>query len=162
MADRFVSDPLEIPRRPDGRDYDHADLEFYGVDHSGLSFEARVFLNNRDATDDTPLELEAGYAGSFHIFGHGGCFGDVGHCDVPTEPPDPFDLRLPHPLFPATKSIEVTDVLKTLRDSGAEDVTVTVVAVPYEAAGPLGRDAAAELTIESISLVTYETELLPG
>ena len=24
------------------------------------------------------------YAGSFYIFGHGGCFGDVGHCDVPT------------------------------------------------------------------------------
>jgi hypothetical protein len=159
-AKRLVSPPLEIPRRPDGRDYDHADLELHGIDHSGLSFQGRVFLNNPRATEKTRLEASAGYAGTFHIFGHGGCFGDVGHCDVPTGPVDPFDYRLPHPLTPATRSLEVTEALKTLRDtSDAERVTVTIVAIPYEPPRKLGRGAELKLELESISLSTYDTSL---
>ena len=161
MAERLVSRPLEVPRRPDGRDYDHADLELHGIDHSGLSFEGRIFLNNPRATENTALDLEAGYVGSFHIFGHGGCFGDVGHCDVPIEPQDPFDYRLPHPLTPANRSIEITDALKTLRDTGDVDsVTVTIVAIPYAPSSRVGRDAQLKLELESISLSTYETSLV--
>jgi hypothetical protein len=161
VAERFVSDALEIPRRPDGRDYDHADLELHGIDHAGLSYEGRVFLNNPRADENTALDAEAGYAGSFHIFAHGGCFGDVGHCDLPTEAQDPFDYRLPHPLTPATRSMEITDALKTLRDaSDADTVTVTIVAVPYKPSSRLGRDAKLTLKIESISLSTYETSLV--
>ena len=158
---RLVSPPLEIPRRPDGRDYDHADLELHGIDHSGLSFRGRVFLNNPRATEKTRLDASTGYAGSFHIFGHGGCFGDVGHCDVPTEPQDPFDYRLPHPLTPATRSIEITEALKALRDtSDADTVTVTIVAIPYDPPPRLGRGAELKLELESISISTYETSLV--
>src|SRR5690348_16357380 len=60
------------------KDFNRADLIFEGVDHSGPSFEGRVFLNNPNATADTPATAENGYAGSFHIFGHGICLGDVG------------------------------------------------------------------------------------
>jgi hypothetical protein len=159
-AARLVSKPLEIPRRPDGRDYDHADLELHGIDHSGLSYRAHVFLNNRRANERTRLDASSGYAGTFHIFGHGGCFGDLGHCDVPTEPQDPFDYRLPHPLYPATRSIEITDALKGVRDaSDAGTVTVTIVAIPYEAPPKLGRGAEMKLSLESISLSTYDTSL---
>jgi hypothetical protein len=161
VANRLVTPPLEIPRRPDGRDYDHADLELNGIDHSGLSYQGRVFLNNPRANENTALDAAAGYAGSFHIFGHGGCFGDVGHCDVPTGPQDPFDYRLPHPLTPATRSIEITDALKTLRDtSDADTLTVTIVAVAYEPPPRLGRGAELKLDLESISLSTYETSLV--
>jgi hypothetical protein len=162
---RLVSRPLEVPRRPDGRDYDHADLELYGIDHSGLSYEGRVFLNNARADENTARDAAAGYAGSFHIFGHGGCFGDVGHCDVPIEPQDPFDYRIPHPLTPATRSIEITEALKAVRDtSDGDTVTVTIVAIPYAPSPRLGRDATLKLELESISLSTYETSLvaLPG
>jgi tyrosinase len=160
VAERLVSPPIEVPRRPDGRDYDHADLELHGIDHSGLSFEGRVFLNNRRANESTPRDAASGYVGSFHIFGHGGCFGDVGHCDVPTGPQDAFDYRLPHPLTPATRSIEVTDALKALRDTTDSDtVTVTIVAIPYAPSPRLGRDAELKLQLESISLSTYETSL---
>jgi hypothetical protein len=158
-SERLVSRPLEVPRRPDGRDYDHADLELHGIDHSGLSFEGRVFLNNSRATENTALDLEAGYVGSFHIFGHGGCFGDVGHCDVPIEPQDPFDYRLPHPLTPANRSMEITDALKALRDD-VDTVTVTIVAIPYAPSSRVGRDAELKLELESISLSTYETSLV--
>jgi hypothetical protein len=158
---RLVSPPLEIPRRPDGgRDYDHADLELHGIDHSGLSFRGRVFLNNPRATERTPLEASARYAGTFHIFGHGGCFGDLGHCDVPTGPRDPFDYRLPHPLTPATRSIEITEALKALRDtSDADTLTVTIVALAYEPPPKLGRGAELKLELESISISTYDVSL---
>jgi hypothetical protein len=165
VAERVVSPPLEVPRRPDGVDYDHVDLELHGIDHSGLSYEGRVFLNNRRADESTALAAESGYAGSFHIFGHGGCFGDVGHCDVPTEPQDPFDYRLPHPLTPATRTIEITDALKALRDtSDAETITVTIVAIPYAPSSRVGRGAELKLELESISLSTYDTSLVrpPG
>src|SRR5258708_2257508 len=59
-----------------------ADLVLIDTEHGGHSFEARVFLNNPSANSDTPMTEEAGYAGTFHVFGHGGCFGDAGHCEV--------------------------------------------------------------------------------
>lgn len=157
---RLVSKPLEIPRRPDGSDYDHADLELHGIDHSGLSYRGHVFLNNTRANERTRLDASSGYAGTFHIFGHGGCFGDVGHCDVPTGPQDPFDYRLPHPLTPATRSIEITEALKALRDTSDKDtLTVTIVAIPYAPPPRLGRGAELKLALESISMSTYDTSL---
>jgi hypothetical protein len=160
VAERIVSKPLEIPRRPDGRDYDHADLELHGIDHSGLSYQAHVFLNNRRANERTRLEASTGYAGTFHVFGHGGCFGDLGHCDVPTGPQDPYDYRLPHPLYPATKSIEVTDALKGVRDaSDGDTVTVTIVAIPTDPPPKPARGAEMTLARERISLASYDTSL---
>src|SRR6266487_6824015 len=52
-------------------EFRRADIEFHGVDHSGPSFEARVFLNNPDATETTEMTEENGYAGSFHVYGYG-------------------------------------------------------------------------------------------
>ena len=43
--------------------------------------------------------------GRFHVFGHGGCFGEIGHCDV--QPRRLFDSRKPHALTPITKTVEV-------------------------------------------------------
>src|SRR5690242_17965704 len=62
--------------------FSRADLVFEGVDHAGVSYEGRIFLNNEGADEKTPKTPSNGYAGSYHIFGHGGCFGDVGHCDI--------------------------------------------------------------------------------
>ena len=79
---RYVSDPIPMPSSDDAEDaadFSRADLEFHGVDHSGSSFEARVFFNNPDADETTPRQEDSGYVGAFYIFGHGGCFGDIGH-----------------------------------------------------------------------------------
>ena len=111
MVARFVSNPLDLPA--DNEDPYRVDLVFYEVDHSGASFEARVFINAPDAGVDTPRD-DPRYAGSFTIFGHGGCFGDIGHCDVPSGPRDPFDLRPPHDLVPASKTVVITDAFKRL------------------------------------------------
>jgi len=126
FADRYVSPPLSLPdpEEPFGR----ADLEFYDVDHSGPSFEARIFLNRPDADRRTRLNEASGYAGSFHIFGHGECFGDVGHCDVPDGPLNAFDRRPPHQLVPYRKTVTVTESLKRELRVAGDEFVVTVVA----------------------------------
>jgi tyrosinase len=147
MVDRFVSDPLELPD-PRG-EFARADLAFYDVDHSGSSFEARVFLDNPEADVATSRE-DPSYAGAFHIFGHGGCFGDEGHCDVPTGPADPFDLRPPHQLLPQVKLVVVTEAIRELLASGRKEVAVTVVA---ETPGERPNDV---LAFTRIRLLTYK------
>jgi hypothetical protein len=126
--DRFIARDLRLPPSAAARRFTRADLVFYGVEHRGPSFEALVFLNALEASVDTPLDVEEGFAGSFVIFGHRGCFGSEGHCEVPAGPRDPFDRRPPHGLTPQTKMVEITEALKHPRCSG-ETLTVTVLPV---------------------------------
>lgn len=126
--DRFHAQEITLSPGVAAGGFTRADLVFYGVEHRGPSFEARVFLNAPEAGVDTALDLESGYAGSFVVFGHGGCFGGRGHCEVPPEPRDPFDKRPPHGMTPLTKLVEVTDALQRAREAG-EKISVTVVPV---------------------------------
>jgi tyrosinase len=89
MVDRFVSDALELPSPEHA--FVRADLLFYGIDHSGPSYEAQVFIDARGIGGEPDRDHRA-YVGSWFILGHGGCFGDLGHCDVPARR-DEFDLR---------------------------------------------------------------------
>ncbi len=122
----FKSKAIDNPARAGQPDFQRADLVFYGVDHSGPSFEARIYLNNPGAKLTTPRDAESHYAGSFTVFGHSGCAGDAGHCEVPTGPRDPFDRRPPHPLTPQTKTVIVTDALRRIDD---DQLKLTVVPV---------------------------------
>ncbi|MET0557597.1 MAG: hypothetical protein ABW065_02835 [Solirubrobacterales bacterium] len=145
MVSRFTSDPIELPTRD--RPFARADLLFYGLDHSGASYEARVFMDSRGVGKEADASHRA-YAGKFFVFGHGGCFGEVGHCDLPSAA-DPFDLRPSHQLEPATRIVTVTDALLRLleRDAGAAKVTVT--------AHTEGRASNEVLAFETVRLATY-------
>lgn len=145
MVDRFTSKPIELP--PADRPFERADLIFYGLDHSGDSFEARVFFDPRGVGAEAGSDHKA-YVGSFYILGHGECFGDVGHCDIPRER-DPFDLRPAHQLEPATRIVTVTDAVKGLLERGAEAAKVTVVAETE------GRASNKVLAFETVRLATY-------
>jgi hypothetical protein len=147
--DLFVAEPLPNPAAEGEPEFTRADLVFYGVDHSGPSFEARIFLNHPEAALDTPRDPEAGFAGSFTVFGHAGCAGDVGHCDVPTGPADPFDARPPHPLTRQTKTVIITDALRRVTDA---QLTITVVPVRP---GALGAELADTLEFDEFRLLTY-------
>ncbi len=138
------------------KDFNRADLIFEDVDHAGPSFEARVFLNNPGATADTEPTLANGYAGSFHIFGHGICLGDVGHCEVNDRGKAPYDLRGPHPLSPQQKLVVVTGPLKQVldRDGKLEDITVVPVAYGHAATGD--PDPEGFLKYGSVRLATYD------
>jgi hypothetical protein len=150
---RFDSpEPLRIPMVEDGGpgEYSRADLIFYGVDHSGPSYEGRIFLNHTEADVETPRELEHGYAGSFMVFGHAGCVGEEGHCDVEDREVDEFDFRGAHPLEPWTKAVEITSALRRFESAG--ELVVTVLAVtPGGRAGAL-TDA---LDFERVRLALY-------
>jgi hypothetical protein len=145
MVDHFTSCPLELP--PSDPPFSRADLIFYGIDHSGSSFEARLFLDDPDA-DHAADRGRASYVDSFFIFGHGGCFGDVGHCDVPLTR-DPFDLRPAHQLLPAIRVVTVTDAIRDRVRKGATSVSVTIVA------HTAGDKPNGVLAFETLRLATY-------
>jgi hypothetical protein len=145
MVDRFTTDPIELPMA--NRPFDRADLIFYGLDHSGVSYEGQVFLDARGVGADAD-ETHRAYVGSFFIFGHGGCFGDVGHCEIPTTR-DPFDLRPPHQLEPAVRILTVTDATRALMDRGVQAAKVTVNARTAD------RQAANVLAFDTVRLATY-------
>jgi hypothetical protein len=147
-----ASEPLRIPTSEGGGtgDYSRADLIFYGVDHSGSSYEGRVFLNNADADTETPREVKDGYAGSFMVFGHDGCIGDEGHCDTEDREVDEFDFRAPHALMPWTKVVEITEAFRHVEGEGEFIITVVPV-VP----GERGAQLTDALRFEHVRLALY-------
>ena len=149
VAEKYTSTALSLESV--SQDFARADLRFDGVDHSQSTFEARVFLNNAEANEKTPTTPESGYAGRFHIFGHGGCFGDVGHCEV-RGPRRPFDPRPTHPLTPATKIVIATEAI---RQALAKGKRVTVTVVPIVLSGTRLCDFKKVLKFDKISVVTY-------
>ncbi|HEY5989378.1 MAG TPA: hypothetical protein VIV12_23800 [Streptosporangiaceae bacterium] len=150
-----VTFEIELPSGADQPEFARADLTFYGLDHSGPSYEVRIFVNHPDADPATPLTADAGFAGRFSVFGHGGCFGEAGHCEV-RAPVSVFDRRQPHPLVPTVRTLTVTDAI---RDLIQQDVrTATITAVPVVRPSPLAtaEQAAGVLVIDQVALHTFE------
>jgi hypothetical protein len=125
--DRYVSPALQVPVRNEASEHDRIDLELRGVDHSGGSYAVRVFIDDPEADAGTALEGNDAYAGSFHVFGHGPCLGDEGHCDVRRGPINPYDYRLPHQLTPQYHRLQITDAIRG--HVGGQTFTVNLVAV---------------------------------
>jgi tyrosinase len=142
-GERYQSEPLPVGAL-DTNVY-RADIEFYDVDHAGASYEGRVYLNNPDANADTGYD-DPSYAGSYHIFGHGGCLGDPGHCEV--KPRRQYDPRPAHPLTKAKKVVIATDKVKAAieRDGQVTIYVVPIVApLPYEDVDPKYMEAPVEI-----------------
>jgi hypothetical protein len=144
----YLSNPVGLTPVDIGTGYHRADLVFDGVDHSDGSFALRVFFNNPNATDKTDLTAGNGYVGSVYVFGHGGCFGDEGHCEVPAQR-RAFDDRPPHQLTPAKMWIEVTDAIRQLAQRQEQLVITVVPVMPGEA----NQDS--PVPFQKVSLVTY-------
>ena len=159
---RYDSDPFVLVQADDRRlalvepaarvesGFNRADLVFYGVDHSGPSYEAFIYLNNPEATIDTPADAKHGYAGRFTVFGHAGCVGEAGHCEVNDRFTDEYDVRDQHPLMPATIAVEITDALRRI---DTDHVTVTVIPRVPGRRGPRNTDT---LVFDHLRLVTYD------
>ncbi len=140
-------------------DFDRADLIVDGIPHDESSYRVDVFFNLPTADAETPHTLETGYAGSFSVFGHGGCFGGAAHCDINSASTDVTAKGIatarPHPLTPKRKIMTVTEQLKrTIAQDGALE---TVTFVPMRVA-PKRKDCgpAADLfTFENAVIQTY-------
>jgi len=146
---------LELPAGADLPGLSRADLTFYGLDHSGPSYQVRVFFGNPDAGPDTPLTAGEGFAGAFAVFAHGGCFGDEGHCEV-REPVSAFDRRPPSQLVPITRALTVTDAIRELIAREMSSVTVTAVPIVRPSALATADQAAGVLTVDQVALHTFE------
>jgi len=151
-AKTYTSKPVPIDFAGPGHRFVRADLEIRGIYHGGPSYEGRIFLNNPRADENTPRQPEYGYAGSFHIFGHGGCLGDPGHCEVNEHNREPFDFRPPHPLTPATKRVTVTNALRQL---AVKDKETTITIVPVVAATNELCDEKDVFHFEDMRFLTY-------
>jgi hypothetical protein len=145
----FVSKPIEINIKS-RKNISRIDLEFWGVDHSGPSYEGRVFVNNPKADINTKMILENGYIGSYYVFGHGQCFGDIGHCDV-MQNPDP--LSPSHPLTPLFKVLTVTDKIKKI---GQKTGRFVITIVPKLASGTAFENKDKVVKVAQIQIVPYD------
>jgi hypothetical protein len=152
MSAPFVSPPMALGSL--GSRFRRADLVFHGLDHSGPSYEVRIFFDRPGATEATPMTAESGYVASFFMLGHGGCAGQPGHCEVPVSR-RAYDRRPTHQLAPATRWVTVTDAVRRAMQGGGAEVTVT--AVPVVTSG-LPRPAADEeiMALERVALVAYD------
>lgn len=119
---------LDITKLESG--FYRADIEIHNVDHSGPSYEGRLFLNNVDATSSTELSIDNGYVGSYHILGHGGCFGSEGHCEIPTQRRRLHDHRPSHHLRPQYKRVIITESLRKL-GSQTNKFNITIIAASF-------------------------------
>jgi tyrosinase len=148
MANLVTSTP--IPTASLDAEFTRADIEFHGLDHSGATYEGRVFLNLPDADEQTSRDVPE-YAGSYFIFGHGGCLGDPGHCD--TKPRRFYDPRAEHPLTPTLKVVIATNAIRCAM-AAAEHIAVTIVPILLATNSTVGEpdDLA---SYEHVRIVTY-------
>jgi hypothetical protein len=143
LTGRYVSGPIRLPLTAKRPDFDRADIEIYGVDQSGPSFEGRVFVNNPNATAETPPTPENGYAGSFHVYGYGIWPDDIGK-DSATQDKDKIRA-------PIEKTVIATDAIRKAAAYSPE-VIVTVVPI-YRERPP--RDGLEPLKFEGVRIIVH-------
>ena len=132
--------------------YRRADLEFHGVDQAVPSYEARIFVNNADATAETETTEENRYLASFFVFGKSECWGEEGHCDQPVR--KDFDRRRDPTRYAKIRVRTPEGVLARLADAG-DELTINVVAVLPAHAGYERFDPTDALRFSRVSIVTY-------
>jgi hypothetical protein len=122
----YTAPPIPVARF---RGEQRADLVFGGIEQAGPSFEARVFLNNPEADESTPTTPDAGYAGSFHVYGYG-----------PHAPPAVAEERAARqeggePVAPIEKRLHADEAALRSALEQSDELTVTVVPVPADPGG---------------------------
>jgi hypothetical protein len=154
----YVSEKLKLDITKLEDAFYRADLIIHGLDHSGPSYEGRVFINNPNAKYDTPDDAAQGYAGSFFVFGHGGCLGDEGHCDI-NRPSARFNM-IPNPLVPDKISLIVTEKIKELGKTTDEFIITIVPKLSGGSERACQKDADLKkvVLVHRISIETYDKD----
>jgi len=139
-----VASELAVP----AADFRNADFEIGGIKHTGSSYEGLLYMNNPDADARTGKDAEAGYVGSFDVFGHGGCFGAEGHCDNREPQRRRFDTR---PLARSIRMKRRVDISEALREAARSvpELRFTIVARTSDP------DPEGVLDVKRLSIVTY-------
>ncbi|HWA82580.1 MAG TPA: hypothetical protein VG820_04040 [Fimbriimonadaceae bacterium] len=111
MAAKYTSPPVPLPSLASLDESSDWLVAVHGVDQAGPSFEARIFLNNPNADEETETSPQNGYAGSFEVYGYG---------LRPSQRPS----RLP-----MNRVVEATEAIRKELEKGRKETTVTVVPI---------------------------------
>ena len=124
MKTQTIVRQVTVP--PNGKTGGRDRLVVQGIDQAGPSFEARVFLNNPNASLETELDPKAGYVGSIYVYGSGMWgIGPIGSSvpGAPKEASAPMErhLDLPpnHAPFRLNNSRLTVSIVPVLADEGA-------------------------------------------
>jgi tyrosinase len=141
---RFVSKPIKIGAKV--KEFTKAEVRLHWVPQLVRSCFIRVFLNQPGADASTPITNNSHYAGYIAVFGHGGCYGGPGHCDLPPPRARDFDVRPRNHNTPRNHRIDVTAAARELlRKSDSLQITLLVIGVDYREDNDL-------LKLEGVSL----------
>lgn len=152
-----VPSPLRLTFPSVDGDLGAALLVFQSMAKTKDSYEVRLFLNNRTASEETPIANNPSYAGTVWLFGHGECIGDMGHCDRPLARRE-FDRRPPHHLTPYDLTMNVSESLKAIVREAGSPLHVSVVILDVK-----GRPALApDLRFEGLSLEVIDAAEPPS
>lgn len=140
--------------------FTRADLVVRGISHESVSYDVRIYLDNPDASAATGFDPDQGYAGRITIFGHGGCFGDDGHCTLGNAPTGTqsraIAFQMPHPLTRQTKRVNITaPLIRTLAAREGRLDTVTLVPTRRDPGRRERSPAVGLFRFGSVSIQTY-------
>jgi hypothetical protein len=86
------------------------------------------------------------FAGYLAVFGHGGCYGGPGHCDLPPAQSRDYDRRPRSHNTPRNHRIDVTQCARRLLETADSlQITLLVIGVDYQEESDL-------LKLEGVSL----------
>lgn len=144
---RYQTDPGDCPTRIFGDSCRNVEIRIHDFVQPNDSCFIRVFLNQPGADGSTPMSGNPNFVGQIPVFGHGSCVGGPGHCDAPAPKTRSHDLRPPDHNTPWNYRLDGTACLHGLREGGAENVQVNMVAVAAN-----GREAPELLRFDAVSL----------
>lgn len=130
-------------------DYKHAFLELHGLSKTIESYQLNLYFGDggNDNSPDDP-DINAGYAESIFLLGHGKCAGGKGHCSYSDRPV--YDKRPDHHLRAFNTFVDVTKALK--RYSPKDKAKITIKA--YDSDG--NETTISELKFKGISIATHQ------
>lgn len=106
-----------------------------------------AFINEPSIELDTPVVDNDKFAGYVSLWGHGSCVGGPGHCAVPGDAADPYDLRGPNHNAKRNISLDITKALRAAVARGEPNAQISLRALDAS----LTR-IAQELDVEAVSI----------
>jgi len=147
---RMVTQPVSVHPQV-AATHRRAEVRLHHVQYTTRAgFFIRLFINEPDATVDTPTRDNPHYAGMQSMF-TGLCIGGPGHCAPPPTPRRKFDRRQRSHKTPANFRYEVTNVVAGLRQAGDTDFQVTLVVMNLD--GSAATDA---LHLDGVSINFFD------
>lgn len=143
---KFVSAPVDIPDHFNEKT--RARIRLHKIRRPVNSFVIRMFLNQPDANESTPIEDNPNYVGFAAIFGHGACIGSSpDHCAPFLGERAKYDLRGRHHNTPQTARMKATQTAQRLVAAGAKTLQVSFVVL-----GVGGKPLPDALYLDGVSL----------